>query len=65
MFPSEVVSMAVLGVVVRIGIFWAISVLVAVGAMELGHRIVAAMDREAAVTRETRSAVSVAGDRVR
>jgi hypothetical protein len=53
--------MGVLRFVIRIGILWVISLLVAVAGMELGHRIVMATDRRemARLPRETPSAVSV------
>jgi hypothetical protein len=53
--------MGVLRFVVRIGIFWAVSLLIAVAGLELGHRVVMATDRgeTTGATEGTTSAVSV------
>jgi hypothetical protein len=59
--------MGVLRVVIRIGILWVISLVVAVAGMALGHRIVTATDRgEAArATPEATSAISVGDEPTR
>jgi len=56
--------MGVLRFVVRIGVAWVISLVVAVAAMELGHRFVVTMDQPApaTATEETPSAVSAADE---
>ena len=53
--------MTALRVVVRVGILWVISLVVAVAGMEVGHRIVIATDRDEipTATQQTTSAVSI------